>query len=71
MPSTNGWELALFAAAAYIAVISLVRLMRRYHERRVEQLRRHIDTEKRRLRKQAKKAEKLKRQAERQTNRAA
>ncbi|MEQ8789958.1 MAG: hypothetical protein RIC55_26925 [Pirellulaceae bacterium] len=71
MPSMNGWEIALFAGAAYIAVISLVRLMRRYHERRAGELRRHIDVEKQRQRAQAKKAEKLKQKAEQQASRAA
>ena len=49
MPTMTGWEIALFTAAAYIAVIAMVRLMRRHHERRQADLRQHIEQEKRRL----------------------
>jgi hypothetical protein len=50
MPAMNGWDIALFGGAAYIAVIALVRLMRRYHDRRQADLRQHVEQEKRRLR---------------------
>lgn len=71
MPPMDGWELALFAGAAYVAVISLVRLMRRHHQRRAAELRQHIDAEKRRLKAQKRKAERLKQQAEQRATRAA
>lgn len=57
MPSMNGWDIALFTAAAYIAVIAMVRLMRRRHERRQADLRQHIDLEKRRIKLEKRRAE--------------
>ena len=49
MPPMDGWDIALFTATGYIAVISLVKLMRRHHERRQNDLRAQIEHEKRRL----------------------
>jgi hypothetical protein len=53
----SGWDVALFTAAAYIAVIAMVRLMRRHHDRRQADLRQHVEQEKRRIRLEKRKAE--------------
>ena len=37
--SFSGWDIAILVVAAYVAVISLVRLMRNYRDRRIGEFR--------------------------------
>jgi len=46
MANMDGWDVALLAAAAYVAVTSLVRLMIRRRDQAVGQFRRQLAKEK-------------------------
>ena len=46
----NSWEIALLSAAAYVAIVTLVRLMRRRRDELIDQLAREVEAEKQRLR---------------------
>ena len=46
-------EFALFCAAAYLAIVTLVRMMRRQRDALIDQLTQEAEAEKRRLRKEA------------------
>ena len=45
MSNLDGWDWAILAVAGYVAVSSLVRLMRSHHDRVVGQLREQIEQE--------------------------
>lgn len=45
----EGWDLVLAAISGYVAITTLVRLMRRHHERLVEQLLKQAERERQRL----------------------
>ncbi len=46
MGSMDGWDVALLAAAIYMGVTALVRLMIRRRDQMVEQFRQEVDKEK-------------------------
>ena len=54
----NTWDLALLAAAAYVAVVTLVRLMLRHRDQLAADLQRQVDAERQRLEAEQRKAEK-------------
>jgi hypothetical protein len=45
MGNMDGWDIALLAAAAYVAVTALVRLMARRRNQLIEQLRQQAEDE--------------------------
>lgn len=48
MEALTSWDIVLLIAAVYLAVLALVRLMARYRDQLVDDLRRQIEEEKRR-----------------------
>jgi hypothetical protein len=53
----EGWELAIIAGSGYVAVMALVRLMRRRHAAIVQDLARQIDVERQRRQARQRRAE--------------
>ncbi len=49
----DGWDLALLAVAGYVAVITLVRLMRRRRDTMLQQFREQVEAERKRKRDEA------------------
>jgi hypothetical protein len=49
MDAINSWDVALLAAASYIAVVSLVRLMNSHRDQLAAQLRAEMEAEQQRL----------------------
>ncbi len=48
MDALTSWDIALLIIAVYVAVLTLVRLMARYRDQLLSELRRQIEDEKRR-----------------------
>lgn len=49
MAEINGWNLAVLVIAAYLAIVTLIRLMRRRRDEVVVELQKQVETEQQRV----------------------